>query len=408
MKALILAAGHGLRMGPLTSDKPKPLLPVAGKPILQHTLEQLQNAGIGEVWIIVGWKKERLMSYLRELDLKIKINYIYQEKQLGTAHAIGMAESEIDESFLSLNGDVLVEAGIIKDMVKSFSKHKGTMMAAAKVDDISRFGEVIFKDGKVQKIIEKGGYERPGWINAGIYAFKPDVFDYIRNTEQSPRGEYEITDTLELIMEEDKAGVMVQELEDWHEIGYPWDLLTLNEKFMPGLKGQVLGEVEQNAVLKGEVFVGDSTIIKSGSYIVGPVYIGKNCDIGPNCLIRPSTVLLDNTKVGAAVEVKNSIIMEDSKVPHHSYLGDTVVGERCNIGCGTKVANLRLDSKNVRASVRGREVNTGRRKLGAIIGNDVKTGINCSINVGTIIGEGCFIGPGAVISGNIEPGSRVY
>ena len=406
MKALILAAGHGLRMGPLTSDKPKPLLPVAGKPIIHHTLEQLQRAGVKDVWLIVGWKKERLMDYLRDINLKLNIHYIYQEKQLGTAHAIGMAEQEIDTEFLSLNGDVLVEAGVIKEMVKATKKNKCTIMAVAKVDDISRFGEVIFKDGKVKKIIEKEGFQRPGWINAGIYAFKPDIFDYIRETEQSPRGEYEITDTLEAMARD--RDILVHEMGDWHEIGYPWDLLTLNEKFMENLKGEVKGEVEQYATLKGEVHVGEGTIIKNGSYIIGPVYIGKNCDIGPNCLIRPHTVLLDNTKVGAAVEVKNSIIMEGSKVPHHTYLGDTVVGERCNIGCGTKVANLRLDDKNVRASVRGREVDTGRRKFGAVIGNDVKTGINCSINVGTIIGEGCFIGPGAVISGNIEPGSRVY
>jgi bifunctional UDP-N-acetylglucosamine pyrophosphorylase/glucosamine-1-phosphate N-acetyltransferase len=150
--------------------------------------------------------------------------------------------------------------------------------------------------------------------------------------------------------------------------------------------------------------VGENTTIRSGSYIVGPVAIGEGCDIGPNCYIRPFTAIADGCHIGGAVEVKNCIIMKNSNLPHHNYIGDSIVGEGCNLGAGTKVANLRLDKKQV--WVNG--VATGRRKLGAIIGDGVETGINACINVGAVIGNGTIIGPGAVASGIISPGSRVF
>jgi bifunctional UDP-N-acetylglucosamine pyrophosphorylase/glucosamine-1-phosphate N-acetyltransferase len=141
---------------------------------------------------------------------------------------------------------------------------------------------------------------------------------------------------------------------------------------------------------------------------VGPAIIGKDCTIGPNAYIRPSTSIGDGCKVGNSVEVKNSIIMDGTKVPHLSYVGDSVIGERCNLGAGTKIANLRLDEKEVMVVVNGKKTGSGRRKLGAIIGDDVKTGINATIDVGTIIGENSFIGMGALAKGTIAPGSKVF
>ena len=156
--------------------------------------------------------------------------------------------------------------------------------------------------------------------------------------------------------------------------------------------------------MKGAVAIGENTVIRSGSYIVGPVIIGQNCDIGPNCYIRPCTAIGDNCHIGSAVEVKNSIIMRGSKLPHHNYVGDSIIGEDCNFGAGTKIANLRLDKKEIWVA----DINTGRRKLGAIIGDRVETGINASINVGSIIGNNTFIGPGALASGIILPNSRIF
>jgi UDP-N-acetylglucosamine diphosphorylase / glucose-1-phosphate thymidylyltransferase / UDP-N-acetylgalactosamine diphosphorylase / glucosamine-1-phosphate N-acetyltransferase / galactosamine-1-phosphate N-acetyltransferase len=175
------------------------------------------------------------------------------------------------------------------------------------------------------------------------------------------------------------------------------------KEMVPAIKGTV----EPGVTMKGPVYVGEGAEVMSGSYIIGPVFIGKGCEIGPNCFIRPSTSLGDGCKVGNAVEVKNSIIMNDSKVPHNSYVGDSVIGERCNFGAGTKVANLRLDNRQVRVVVDGQKVDSERRKLGVIMGDDVKTGINVSIDPGTIIGEETFIGPGALAHGFILPRSKI-
>jgi bifunctional UDP-N-acetylglucosamine pyrophosphorylase/glucosamine-1-phosphate N-acetyltransferase len=200
------------------------------------------------------------------------------------------------------------------------------------------------------------------------------------------------------------SGIDSHMISQWLDISYPWDLLAANEAFMTDLEARNLGEVEANVVMKGAVAIGKNTIVRSGSYIIGPVVIGENCDIGPNCYIRPCTAIGDDCHIGNAVEVKNCIIMKGSNLPHHNYAGDSVIGEGCNFGAGTKIANLRLDKKVVRVD----GIDTGRRKLGAIIGDMVETGINASINVGSLVGDRTFIGPGAVASGVIAPESRIY
>jgi bifunctional UDP-N-acetylglucosamine pyrophosphorylase/glucosamine-1-phosphate N-acetyltransferase len=206
-----------------------------------------------------------------------------------------------------------------------------------------------------------------------------------------------------------KSDIFGYELtEAWIEIGKPWDLLHANEVLMKDLELNIEGEVEKNATILGPVDIGKGAIVKNGAYIVGPVVIGENSEIGPNCLIRAHTAIGNKCKVGNAVEVKNTILMDKSNIPHQNYVGDSIIGEDCNLGAGTKVANLRLDEANINVRLRGEVVNTGLRKLGVIMGDDVKVGINCSIDCGTLIGENSLIGPSAVVKGNIAPNSRIF
>ena len=148
--------------------------------------------------------------------------------------------------------------------------------------------------------------------------------------------------------------------------------------------------------------------VRTGAYVQGPVIIDEGADVGPNCYLRGSTYIGRNCRVGNAVEVKNTLLMDGSNIPHHNYVGDSVIMEDVNLGAGTKVANLRLDGGNVTSTSKGQRVNTGLRKLGAIIGPGVKTGINAVIDVGTVISEDAFIGPGARVRGLIAPGAKVY
>jgi UDP-N-acetylglucosamine diphosphorylase/glucosamine-1-phosphate N-acetyltransferase len=399
-KAVIMAAGEGTRMRPLTYTRPKVMLPLATKPILEHLVIEMSRAGIEEFVFVVGYHDEQIKNYFGVGDhWGIKIQYCNQIKQQGTADAVRMVEDQIKDNFLLANGDVIVDRQDIAGLISL--NHNA--LSAIELPNVSGLGVLEVKGGAIIRIHEKTAEPPSHLVNAGVYLFTPDIFAAIRDTPKSLRGEYEITDSIQWLIDKGHE-VSYRLINQWFDLSYPWDLLTTNEKIMSRLESQQLGEIEPNAVVKGPVSVGKGSIIRSGSYIVGPVIIGENCDIGPHCFIRPSTAIGDNCHIGASVEVKNSIVMTGSKIPHLSYVGDSVIGENCNLGAGTKIANLRLDKKNV--VVNGKD--TGRRKLGAIIGDNVQTGINCSINLGTLIGNNTLIGPGALAHGIIPPKSKIF
>ncbi|MBE8540551.1 bifunctional sugar-1-phosphate nucleotidylyltransferase/acetyltransferase [Geoglobus acetivorans] len=402
MQAVILAAGEGTRMRPLTYTKPKVMLPVANKPILQHVIENLARAGVDEVVLVVGYREDTVREHFGDELEGVRIKYVRQTKQLGTAHALLSAKHLLDDRFMMLNGDAIVFEDDLKHLVREKSA-----IAVREVSNPQDFGVVDVENNSVKEIIEKPENPPSNLINAGIYVFTREIVNYLEKTPLSVRGEYEITDSITMAIADGFEFKAVR-IEGWIDVGYPWDLLKANETLLSHVESKIEGEVEDGAVIKGNVVIGEGTVIMAGSYIVGPVVIGQNCRIGPNCYIRPYTAIGDNCHIGNAVEVKNSIIMSSTKVPHFNYIGDSVIGENCNFGAGTKIANLRLDEGEIAVNVKGRVVITGRKKFGAAIGDNVKTGINASINVGTLIGNNVFIGPGAVVDGVVEPNSKVY
>lgn len=399
MKAVVLAAGEGSRMRPLTYTRPKVMLPVANKPIMEHLLIEIKKAGINEVIIIVGYHDEQVREYFGDGSRwGVDIEYCTQRRQMGTADAVRMVENLVDGNFLMLNGDVIVSE---KEIAPIINRNQNTM-TVIEVEDTEDLGLVEVSGEKVVRIYEKVEKPPSNLANTGLYMFTPEIFEAISQTSKSQRGEYELTDSLQ-IMINSGIDVLFQKIENWLDISYPWDLLPANELLLQSLEPENLGDIEDNVVIKGVVSIGEGTIIRSGSYIVGPVMIGSDCDIGPNCYIRPSTSIGDKCHIGSAVEIKNSIIMKGSKIPHHNYVGDSVIGEACNLGAGTKIANLRLDKENI--YINGK--NTKRRKLGAVIGDRVETGINSCINIGCVIGNNTRIGPGALCSGVVAPDSII-
>lgn len=407
MKALVLAAGEGTRLRPLTSNTPKPLLLVAGRPLLSHVLDALSSQGIKDIYILVGWKVNKIKEHYGDgSSMGLRIRYLEQKERKGTAHAIGMAESVMDEPFVCVNGDVVLFESDLRRTLDRFSKEGCTVMGAVRVPDPQRFGVIEERDGMLLRIHEKPKVPPTELINAGLFVFTPDIFRWIRATQLSQRGEYEITDTLNSLASEDRVAVQPLQ-EDWIDVGMPWDLLRANEMLMSRLERRIEGTVEDGATLIGPVVVEQGARVRSGAYIEGPVHISSGCDIGPNCYIRPSTCLGPKVRIGASVEVKNSIVMSGTHIPHHNYVGDSLIGERCNLGAGTKIANLRFDDRPVKVVHRGEIMDSGRRKLGAIMGDDVKTGINAMIDAGTIVFENVVIGPGAIARGSIGPGSKI-
>ena len=171
-----------------------------------------------------------------------------------------------------------------------------------------------------------------------------------------------------------------------------WNYLNESEKSMKSIGEKIAGTIEENVQIRGKIVLGKGSVLRSGSVLEGTVVVGENCRIGPNAYLRSGTIVADNCHVGIS-EVKNSIILSNSNVPHFNYVGDSILGENVNFGAGTKIANLRHDNANVKVLVNGRLVDSGRRKLGALIGSNTKTGINSSINCGAIVPNNSKIMP---------------
>ncbi|RZN36591.1 MAG: glucose-1-phosphate thymidylyltransferase [Methanosarcinales archaeon] len=394
MKAVILAAGEGTRMRPLTTTHPKVMLPVANRPILEHIIKSARDGGITDFVCVVGYRSDMIRDYFGDgRQLNIHINYVEQKQQLGTAHAIGTVQDLVDDRFIVLNGDALVKSSDVYSLMKH---REDAVMAVKEIKDPGKYGVVKTSGGRIIEIIEKPERATSNLVNAGIYLFSDSIFESIRKTGRSKRGEYEITDSIMRLVS-DNAGVGCMLLNTWIDIGMPWNLLDANEFLLSDIKTEISGEIEPYATLKGEVVIGENSIIRNGAYITGPVIIGNNCDIGPNCYIRPGTTVGNNVHIGNAVEIKNSIIMSGTKIGHLSYLGDSVIGHNCNFGAGTKVANLRHNGKNIRVTIDKGSTDTGRRKLGVIMGDCVHTGINTSINVGVTMAAGRATRPGEVV-----------
>lgn len=411
LKAIILSAGEGSRMRPLTLTKPKTMLPVAGKPIIQYNIESLRDNGITDILLIVRYKEEIVRNYFGDgSDFGVNISYKTQKDFLGTANAISYGEDFIDDSIIVLNGDIILDDEIIHEIIKKYNYlSPDTLMLLTEVEDPSAFGVVEIENGNIKNIVEKPKREEApsNLVNAGIYIFNKDIFDKICETEISERGEYEITDSVSLQIEDNKTVIGHKTSKDWIDVGRPWELIEVNEELIGKLKTEIKGTVEAGAVIHGEVFLDEGSVIKAGVYIEGNVYIGKNCDIGPNSYIRGNTYFGDNVHVGNAVEIKNSIIMENTNVSHLSYVGDSVIGSNCNIAAGTNIANLRFDNATIKTKIKNQKIDSGRRKLGAIIGDSVKTGINSSFSPGVKVGHNSTIGSGVLLYEDLPSDTRV-
>lgn len=399
MKAVILAAGEGNRMSPLTRTHLKPMLPVGNIPFLAHTISNLQKAGISEIIIVTGSTVNALTSYFKDgSDFEASIEYIVQEHKFGTAHAIGLAKPLIkeDERFLVIGGDTIVHADELEHML---NYEAGTIVGVMVVDsNQNRYGVLEFQDQYISKITEKPEFALSYKVNAGVYIFDSSIFESIIKTNMSVRGELEITDSIQQLIDNGKK-VKYTVFDDVVHISNPWDLLDFNKKYLSTLpkSKQINSEIDDNVHISGSVIIQPNTRVRSGVYIEGPVIIGSGCDIGPNCYIRPYTTIGDHVHIGSSVEIKSSIIMDSTKIGHFTYIGDSIIGKNCNFGAGTQVANLRHDNQNITVTIDDVKIDTERRKLGTIMGDNVHTGINSMLNAGSVIEPGSFIYPGEFV-----------
>jgi len=392
MQAVIMAAGQSTRTAPLTLTRPKPLLPVMNAPLMERQLDAL--AGIAdEAVIVIGYRGDMIRERFGNAYRGMRLQYVEQREQRGTGHAVLQTADVIRGPFLVLNGDDLYDPADLKRLAE---QEYGAL--ARQAEDPRRFGVYEIDDNnRVITLEEKPEQPKSNLINIGAYKFSPKVFDILKNVPPSPRGEIEVTDAVQALAETEVFYVVHSE-GYYLSIGYPWHLLEANIYWLEHfLVPDIQGEVSPLASVTGPVYIGAGTIVKPGAVIEGPVYIGNNCTIGPNCHIRLYSVLGDGCRIGQASEIKTSVLFENAAAPHRNYAGDSIIGANTNLGCGTTTANLRHDGKNIRTLIRGEMVDTGRRKLGAIIGDNVHTGINTSIYPGRKIWPGLTTLPGSVV-----------
>jgi bifunctional UDP-N-acetylglucosamine pyrophosphorylase/glucosamine-1-phosphate N-acetyltransferase len=378
-------------MRPLTDSRPKPTLPVAGRSLVEHTVGAAVEAGASRVVCVVGYEAADVREALGDEYGGAPVEYAVQSEQRGTADAVRAAAPELDDGpFVVLNGDALYDAPSLANLYDS-----GPAVGSFRVDNPSDYGVIDVVDGRVTGVIEKPADPPSDRISTGSYVFPAEARAWL-DVGESERGELELTDVLARTCEE--CEVTPVPFERWLDVGRPWELLAATEWKAAELEGRVEGEVHEDAELNGTVVVEAGATVRSGVVIDGPAYVGPGASIGPNAFVRGATAIGPDAKVGHAVEVKNSILMEGATVGHLSYVGDSVLGRDVNFGAGTTVANLRHDGADVKLTVKGDRVSTGRRKLGVVCGDGVKTGIDTALNAGVVLSTGARASPGEVVT----------
>ncbi len=375
MHLVIMAAWEGSRMRPLTDTTPKPLLKICGKTIIEHNIENIIT-NFDDVFFIVKYKSNCFREYFGDSYKWKKVHYIEQNGEvMGTWAAILSLKGKIDGDFIILSGDDIYDD---TDILSLKNTH-GFATLCKSVDRPSDFGIfVIGSDGKPNSIVEKP-WDPSLWnlANIGNHKFDSTIFDDLEKISLSPRGELEITDLIAKYMNEKKYSV-VEAKGRWITIWYPWDLLKANT--------QIIGNytetknhgwiIEEWVIIKWNIYLEEWSILKSGTYIEGNVYFGKNCEVWPYSHIRGNTSLGQDSRVGSFSEVKNCYLDDDTVVAQNAIVVDTIAGKNVNFAAGTITTNWRHDDKNIRAISKWELLDTGRRKLGAIVWDNFRFGAN--------------------------------
>ncbi|NHI91446.1 MAG: hypothetical protein EAX96_03015 [Candidatus Lokiarchaeota archaeon] len=421
MKTLILAGGAGTRLAPLTSNIPKPMLPIGGKPTIEHVIENLKGAGLQDFIIVVGYKKDQIMDFLGNgYDFGCNIEYIEQKRIENIEAAILCAKKTLEEEseFLISHADIFTEPELIKRAIKQYNELEADgIVSVTLVDDPSFYGIVdLYPDAKIKRIIEKPakGKEPSNFAAAGIYIFRPELLKQLSEDKKLDRA-------IDNIIE--KNGNIYASVweKDWVEIRFPWDLLKANEYVLEkevkgkGVRISESAKISEKAIIRGPVIISDNVEIRSGALVRGPCFIGENVFIGNNCLIRTNSTIDKNCSIGFGVEIRNSILFEGTAIGRLSFIGDSVIGKNVEFRAGISTSNLPFDKRlkeiketgNIKMNLDGQEVTIPIEKFGAMIGDNVLISNNVSINAGKKIGENSIIMPNILIDQDIESNTIV-
>jgi len=414
VKVVILAGGAGTRVFPLAVNRPKPMFRLLGKPLVQYVIENFVAAGMREFVVVVCHESERVKEYLGDGSrFDCRIDYTTQAEPLGMANALQAAETIVgkEESFMVTNANDIFDASLVAAMLQKKSETgAGIVLSCKPTEETWKYGILALEGDRVQHIVEKPpkGEEPSNLAVIGVYILPGKIFDYYRRISTSDR------------QFEDAIQAFVNDGEDVRAVSYdgffgsfkhPWDLFKLNEHLMRTTLTQphipTSCKISPKATIEGNVWFGENVKVFEGAVVKGPCYVGDNSVVGTNVLFYGCSSVGDNCVVGFGCEVKNSLIGDNCWF-HSNYVGDSIIGDNCSFGAGTVTANYRFDEGNVPVNIKGERVDSGRDKLGAILGDGCKTGINVSLLPGIKLGPDSFVGPGVTLQEDLPPNKMVF
>ncbi|OGE30503.1 hypothetical protein A2631_00265 [Candidatus Daviesbacteria bacterium RIFCSPHIGHO2_01_FULL_44_29] len=395
---VILAGGLGTRFLPLTETTPKPLIRIANKPALEHNLEKVAQH-FSEIVLLIGYLKEEVQKYFGDSYKGVPIRYIDQIEYLGTGHALNSVKEYITyDDFILMYGDDLYAPIFVEKLLKIPT----SAVIGKVVENWQQFGVFKLKDGNLlDSIVEKPTEYVGNLVNIGLYKLNKKILPLYDQITKSPRGEFEFTDMLSLFAKDNPVEV-IQVESGWIPLSYPWDILKANKELLSVITTNIEGTVEAGVTVKGELVLGKGSTIKNGAYLEGNFVIGENCIIGPNCFLKEYASIGNDCVIGNAVEITRSIIGNKTYIRHLSYVADSIIGNNVNLAGGTIVSTLKHTETGVKMMINGSLVDTGLKKLGTIIGDNAKTGINTSIYPGRKIASGAWTLPGEVVDKDKE------
>lgn len=408
MQAVILAAGESSRFWPLCEGRHKSLFALLGRPIIGHTLAALKTAHITEV-IIVQSPGRVLEAELGDgAQLGVRLSYVMQREPRGMGDALACAESLLKDSFLVLNPQHVTIAQILSGIL-SLARGADAVLVGCPTDRPHEYGIVKIEHNRALDLVEKppAGTESSRTRLAGIYLLTKRFFDCYRRGREHP---YAFEDTLRLLMREGTVR-MAQLGHELPTLKYPWDLLgvvqlLMNEKISHTVSAPS-AQIHPSAIIEGPVWIGEHVKILEHAVIKGPCYIGDHCVIGTGSLVREYSNIEAHTVIGAHAEVARSLFQRNCTT-HSGYFGDSIFDEGVKIGAGTVTANVRNDRREIRPIVKGQRIETGLKKLGAIVGRETHMGIATMLMPGVLVGPRCEIGPGSLVRKNLEADTLYY
>lgn len=396
MQAIVLAAGHGTRLWPLSEARPKVMMPIGNKPILEHIINSLVANGVTEIVIVVGYRRGLIQAHFGDgSDFGASITYVEQMRLLGTAHAVTMAKDFPTDDFILLPGDNVITPHVVKELMSGGPPNTALLTRSMTP---SKYGVVELADGMVDNITEKPNIAETCLISTGIFLFKKEVMPMLEKAVAE--GRMGLTEALQPLLKMIKLkGIITSGA--WCDAVYPWDAINMNSRVITPSGQDIAGRIEPGVLLKGSVSIGEGTRIRSGCHIEGPVIIGKGCEIGPNVTIFPVTTIGDNVTLSPFTFISGSLIMSGSSISSHCHVSRSLIDGNVRIGPSTC-----LSSSSCLGRVRDELIPL--TDMGSVIGSNTVIGACVSIQPGTVVGNACRINDGAKLRDNINDRSEVY